>query len=260
MSRYAIPALLIVATVAMADAYAPLANVDRAKKMSHNPMAMQLSQATAPDAGTVGIAAYPGAEIVLINEFAHIREGRYQEIKLLRLYSGDSIDTVMARLKADNPDWVWRDAEHMRSQMYPVQGASSKSDLPGNSGQLVSGPRVSLADIDRENHPLAAEIKQFSEMAPGSRTEIRIEYPGATVDLIRVDESVIDNGTRRCIEQESKRFQKTMGSQFPVNMPTDQRQQILAQQAGQHCSILQQACSANPNKVACQRLLRLYEN
>jgi len=251
-------ALLVLAhAAAVAESYAPLADISKISKTGANVMAMRLVDATAPDANAVGVAAYPGARIVYMNEFAQIRAGRYQEIKIVTLYTADSLDIVTAHYKKSNPDWTWM--ETSGGQLYPALGAL-RENLPGNSADLMSGPRVSLTDVDRESHPLAGEIKQLMVMAPGSRTGIKIEYPGEDFEIMTVDESVIDNGMQRCIARETVRMQETVGPTFPDNMPEKQRAEAIARFAEQQCAMLRQSCEDEPDKVFCQRLLRIYEN
>jgi len=242
---------------AMAETYAPLADITNVRKMSVNAMAMRLVDATAPAADAVGVAAYPGAQIVYVNNFAQIRAGRYQEINIVTLYTLDSLDIVTAHYKTSKPDWTWR--EMGSGPMYPTQGAMQEN-LPGNSKTLMSGPRVSLTDVDRESHPLAAEIKQFMEMAPGSRTGIKIEYPGENFAITSVDESVIDNGMQRCIHRETIRMNEEITPTFPASMPAEQQAATIARFAQQQCAVLRQSCENEPDKVVCQRLLRLYPN
>jgi hypothetical protein len=257
MRPLAFALLLLAHVLAAAQSYAPLADISKVDKSGANVMAMRLIDATAPDAGAVGVAAYPGASIVYMNEFGQIREGRYQEIKIVTLYTADSLDIVTAHYKKSNPDWTWM--ETSGGQLYPALGALQEN-LPGSSVNLMSGPRVSLTDVDRESHPLAMEIKQLMEMAPGSRTGIKIEYPGKNFEIVTVDESVIDNGMQRCIAQETARMQETVGPTFPASMPKNQRVETIARFAEQQCAMLRQSCENEPQKVFCQRLLRMYEN
>ncbi len=249
--------LVLLPAVAIADFYAPLADVSNIDKTGANIMAMRLVDATAPDADAVGIAAYPGARIVYISEFAQIRTGRYQEIKIVTLYTADSLDVVTAHYKNSKPDWIWM--ETSGGQLYPALGAL-RENLPGSSTNLMSGPRVSLTDVDRESHPLAMEIKQLMEMAPGSRTGIKIEYPGMDFEIMAVDESVIDNGMQRCIAQETARMQEAVRPRIPASMPKNQRAETNTRFAEQQCAMLRQSCENEPHKVFCQRLLHIYEN
>lgn len=257
MRPLAFALLVLLHAVAIAESYAPLADISKIDKSGANVMAMRLVDATAPDADAVGVAAYPGARIVYISEFAQIRTGRYQEIKIVTLYTADSLDVVTAHYKKSNPGWTWM--ETSGGQLYPALGAL-RENLPGNSTELMSGPRVSLTDVDREAHPLALEIKQLMEMAPGSRTGIKIEYPGRDFEITIVDESAIDNGMQRCIAQETARIQETVGPTFPENMPQEQRAETVVRFAEQQCAMLRQSCENEPEKMFCQRLLRIYEN
>jgi len=88
-------------------------------------MAMRLAAATVPEAGTVGVAAYPGAIIVYINEFAQIRASRYQEIKIVTLYTADGLDMVTAYYKKNNPDWKW--LETSGGQVYPCMKTDTQT-------------------------------------------------------------------------------------------------------------------------------------
>jgi hypothetical protein len=257
MRTLAFVLLLLTHAFAVAQSYAPLADISKIDKTGVNVMAMRLVDASAPDAGAVGVAAYPGAKIVYMSEFAQIREGRYQEVKIVTLYTSDSIDIVTAHYKKSNPNWTWM--ETSGGQLYPALGAA-KENLPGSSANLMSGPRVSITDVDRESHPLAMEIKAFMEFAPGSRTGIKIEYPGNNFEIVAVDESVIDNGMQRCVAQETARLQETVGPTFPASMPKKQRAETIARFAVQQCAMLRQSCENEPEKSFCQRLLRLYEN
>ena len=243
---------------ARAEPFAPLADYAGVPDKHKNAYARSLENATPPEAAEVGVAQYPGARIVTIGDRVRVVGDQYQDIKVVRLYTVDPMDKVVDYFKAQEAGWVWRDQRTITGLVYPVRGASAPEDLPGNPKTLVTGPSISLSDIGWTGHPLQNEIKALLAMAPGSRTEIKIEYPGKASDLLSVTSKVIAAATERCMADETVRLAETTASQFPARMPQEERAQVLVHQASNTCKGIERDCTKGPKQVRCQQKLRRY--
>ena len=242
---------------ARAEPFAPLADYDGAPDKHKNAYARALANATPPEAAEVGVAQYPGARIVTLGGYARVVGDQYQDIKVVRLYTVDPMDKVANYFKAQEAGWVWRDLSKNTSLVYPIQGVFVPGDLQAGKA-LLSGPRISLSDIGWTGHPLQNEIKALLAIAPGSRTEIKIEYPGKTSDLLPVTPRVIAAATERCMADETVRLVETTASKFPTSMPQEERAKVLDMQASRTCKGVEHDCAKGPNQVRCQQKLRRY--
>ena len=242
---------------ARAEPFAPLADYAGAPDKQKNAYARALANATPPEAAEVGVAQYPGARIVTIGDRARVVGDQYQDIKVVRLYTVDPMDKVVDYFKAQEAGWVWRD-QRDHGPGLSGSGASAPEDLPGNPKSLVTGPSISLSDIGWTGHPLQNEIKALLAMAPGSRTEIKIEYPGKASDLLPVTPKVIAAATERCMADETVRLAETTASKFPARMPQEERAQVLVHQASNTCKGVERDCTKGPKQVRCQQKLRRY--
>ena len=242
---------------ASAAPFAPLADY-AAVDMHRNPVAQWLAKATPPEAAEVGVAPSPGARIVYVGGNARVVGDQYQDIRVIRLYTVDPMNQVADYYKAHEAGWVWNDRSGSMGMGYPGQGSSAQQDLLGSRKALLSGPRILLSDIDRADHPLRAEIELMLQMAPGSRTEIKIEYPGETYDNLPVTPGMIAAATQRCVADETARLVETAASKFPSSMPQEQRARVLAMQASNTCKGIERDCTKGPNQVRCQQKLRRY--
>jgi hypothetical protein len=252
MIRTTLITLFVLASFsALAESYAPMADISDRELRNRNWMATQLERATAPEADAVDLPAYPGAVIVYIGQSAQIRADRYQEIETITLYTVDPQESVVAFFRTSKPDWVWRkpSCEHP----YPIRGGLEEN-LVDNPETLMSGPRISLTQLDREANPPDSEIEQMLEMAQGSRTSISIEYPGRSYELISADEDEINQALQRCIPHKELQDEKNAQS----SIPPAQRELTHADYKSSLCSAAHQTCERETKGVACQDFLRLY--
>jgi hypothetical protein len=236
---------------ASSNPYAPRADVTNVTSMGANPMAMELAKATVPDAKTVGVPAYAGSEIVRINQILQVRDRKLQEVNVVILYTKDTLDKVIAYYRAANPDWAWNKLGE--SQPYPVRGAATEN-LPESTTHVMSGPFVALTGIDGAAYPRADDTGLFLEMAPGSRTGIKIEYPGTIHSLIDVDEGVINQAMLQCIPHEALQEAQEAWDRTEPAM----RELTQAHYMNNICNRTAQTCTRLPYEVECQEFLRRY--
>jgi len=231
--------------------YAPRADLTNVTSMGLNPMAVELAKATVPDAEAVGVPAYPGSRIVHINHFLQVRARKLQEIDVVILYTTDTLDKVIAYYQAANPNWAWEKLGD--GQPYPVRGAATEN-LPESMNHLMSGPYVALTEFDGEAYPLTDDIGLFLEIAPGSQTGIKIEYPGKIHSLIDVDEYIIDQALQQCIPQKAlQEAQEAWDRTHPA-----MRELTQAHYMSSICNRTAQSCRRLPYEVECQGFLRQY--
>ena len=244
--------------LAYAEPYAPLADYASVPGKDTNPLTQSLQNATVPDAKEVGVAPYPNARIVSMYDYAQVSGGRYQEIKALSLYTVDPLKQVTDYFKGKESGWVWRENQGDAGRLYPIEGASAPNNLRGAKNAPMTGARISLSDIGRPDHPLANQIQKKLVMAPGSLTEIKIEYPYKTSDLLPVTPEAITAATNNCIAEETAKLPTMKDLKLPEGTSEEQRATKIAARARRACGSIGGVCSSAPKKVMCQRRLRRY--
>jgi len=93
---------------------------------------------------------------------------------------------------------------------------------------------------------------EFLRPTPGSRTGIKIEYPGAAYDLIDADDSIIEQTLQRCIpHKELRAAQAAWDSTHPA-----MRELTYAHYLNDHCHVSAASCKRDPHELECQEFLR----
>lgn len=243
-----------------ADPYAPLADYasvpDQEKKT--NPFVQILQHAKVPDAAEVGVAQYPNARIVAVLASTRASGDRSQVIRDLRLYTADPINQVADYFKEKQSVWVWRDNGGSTAAVPLVRGASSEQDLQDSKQVLLGGPRILLTALDQPDQPANSVTQRLLAIAPGSRTEIRIEYPGKTTELIHVSTALLDQAIKSCEADQAKNFSKVGKLKLPEGASEEERAKAISEYAKQACSVVRRRCSERPKGYLCQTLLRRY--